>query len=67
MKVTSSNIADILYNEDTNELAVEFLNGSIYVYQDVPEHIFTEFLEAESHGKYFYANVRDRFIFRKER
>lgn len=56
--VSSSNIASIGYNPVEFALEIEFLNGRIYQYYDVPEEVFNEMMAAESHGQYFYAYIR---------
>lgn len=50
--VSSSNIASIGYDPMQMILEVEFLNGSIYQYYDVPEALYEGIMAAESHGKY---------------
>jgi hypothetical protein len=37
--VTSSNIASIGYDEDSQTLEIEFLNGGLYQYFDVPPNL----------------------------
>ena len=54
--VSSSNIESIGYEDET--LQVQFLNGSIYQYFDVPEHIFSGLCDADSVGIYLAANVK---------
>ena len=48
--VVSSNIKSIGYSEEDNVLEVEFINGSVYQYEDVPEEIYTELMEASESG-----------------
>lgn len=56
--VTSSNIASIGYDSVQMILEVEFLNGSIYHYYDIPESIYEGIMSAESHGKYLNEYVK---------
>jgi len=56
--VQSSNIASIGYDEATSTLEIEFLNNSVYQYFDVPQYIYNELMEAESHGKYLAQNIK---------
>lgn len=56
--VSSSNIESIGYDPQSETLEIEFLNGSIYQYFDVPEQIFDELMQAESHGKYLANNIK---------
>ena len=39
-------------------LEVEFLNGSIYQYYDVPEALYVGIMSAESHGKYLNEYIK---------
>jgi curved DNA-binding protein CbpA len=50
IRVMSSNIHSVGYDKGKKVLQVEFLNGSIYQYYDVPDTIFNELLMAESKG-----------------
>ncbi len=63
--VTSSNIAAIGYNEDDHILEVEFKNGSVYQYSDVPLSERTGIMNADSKGRYFHANIRNRYPYVK--
>jgi hypothetical protein len=46
---------------EDNVLEIEFLDGGVYQYFDVPESIYTGLIQAESAGKYFWANIRGAF------
>ena len=48
-------------------LAVEFRDGGLYEYLDVPEEIFHELTVAKSVGAYFVRNIKDRYQYRKIR
>lgn len=61
-KVISSNIVSIGYDENTQILEIEFKQGAIYRYSGVPAHIFQNLMEASSHGTYFHAFIRNRFV-----
>jgi hypothetical protein len=61
--VESSNIARVAYDNAAESLHVEFKNGSLYVYSEVPQTVFEEMLSARSVGKYFGKNVRDVYPF----
>lgn len=56
--VSSSNIASIGYDHMQMILEVEFLNGSIYQYYDVPEALYEGIMSAESHGKYLNEYIK---------
>lgn len=56
--VSSSNIASIGYDPMRMILEVEFLNGSIYQYYDVPEDLYIGLMEASSYGKYLHEYIK---------
>ena len=56
--VTSSNIASIGYDADQMILEVEFVNGTIYQYFDVPESLYVGIMSADSHGKYLNEHIK---------
>lgn len=56
--VTSSNIASIGYDADQMILEVEFVNGTIYQYFDVPESLYVGIMSADSHGKYLNEYIK---------
>lgn len=55
--VKSSNLASVGYDAQTQTLEIEFLNGGIYQYFNVPNTVYTSLMAASSHGQYF-----DRYI-----
>jgi len=57
--LSSSNLAAVGYDPQTKTLEVEFKNGSIYQYNQVSERIYAELMNADSHGRYFNANVKN--------
>jgi len=59
MKVQSSTISEI--NHNGKVLIVTFVNGSEYVYEDVPTKIYEAFVNAESKGKYFHENISRQY------
>ena len=63
--VESSNINEIGYDSESQTLEIEFLNGSIYQYFDVPEHVYTELRAADSKGGYLAANIKGCYRYSK--
>lgn len=59
--VTSSNIAEIGYDEPSRTLEVLFLNGGLYQYFDVPPQVYQELMRASSHGQYLNAQIKGRY------
>jgi len=63
--VESSNIESIGYDSMSQTLEIEFLNGSIYQYFDIPQHIYQELIDADSHGKYLATNIKGHYRYSK--
>lgn len=59
--VASSALASIGYDSHTQTLEVEFTNGSVYQYFDVPETEHRNLIGAESIGAYFNQFIRDNY------
>ncbi len=57
--VTSSNLRSVGYDDASRKLAIEFRNGVIYEYTEVPPEIHAELMKAKSHGKYFHSHIRN--------
>jgi hypothetical protein len=55
---SSSNLASAGYDADCKILEIEFQNGSIYQYFDVPEKLYIGLVSAASHGRYFDAYIK---------
>jgi hypothetical protein len=66
-RVSSSNIASVGYDADAAILEIEFNDGSVYEYYDVPESVYDGLMAASSHGKYFHGHIRDVYRFRRIR
>jgi hypothetical protein len=56
--VSSSNLASVGYDAAQRILEIEFLTGSIYQYFNVPQSVYAGLMAAESHGRYFDANIK---------
>ncbi|HSK73899.1 MAG TPA: KTSC domain-containing protein [Pyrinomonadaceae bacterium] len=61
--VDSSMLVSIGYDEKKKILEVEFTSGGIYEYYDVDKKTYDELMNADSHGSYFYHNIRDDYDF----
>ncbi len=59
--VSSSNIDSIGYDAGLGVLEIEFLDGGIYRYYNVPESIYVGIMNAPSCGRYFHQRVKDVF------
>ena len=63
--VSSSNVEALGYDADSQTLEVEFKNGTVYQYFDVPERVFEELRDAGSVGAYLAAQVKGAYRFSK--
>lgn len=63
--VESSNLASIGYDAENEILEIEFNHGGVYQYFDVPENVYEELMNADSHGVYFSANIRNDYEYQK--
>lgn len=65
VSINSSNLKSSTYDTEGKSLLVEFNNGSIYEYNDVPWEVFTKFRMAESQGKYFNTSISRTYKYKK--
>lgn len=61
--VSSSTILSIGYEPTAETLEIEFNNGGIYQYYNVPEALFQAFHASDSKGKFFHANIKNAYPF----
>ena len=61
----SSNVAAIGYDEETQELAVEFAKGGRYVYMGVPPDIADGVINAPSVGQALNFDIKGFYQFRR--
>jgi len=62
--VQSSNLASVDYDWG-GTLTIAFHSGGVYEYYGVPHSEYSGLLNAESHGKYFHARIKNRYRFRR--
>lgn len=63
--VNSNAIHAIGYDPKTRQLEVIFTGGGIYLFENVPQDVFLQFLRSPSKGSFFRRRVQGRF--RQER
>jgi len=66
LKSTSNVIKSFDYDEKTQTLRVEFNNGSVYKYHDVPEKDYKALKSSPSVGQYFNTHIREKYGFDRE-
>jgi hypothetical protein len=57
----SSNIERFKYDAANQVLMVEFKNGGVYNYYDVPENVFEEMRSAGSRGQYLAQRIKGTY------
>lgn len=63
--VSSSNIAAVGYDAESQTVYVQFLNGSTYAYKGVPEHEFENLRTAPSVGSYLNRNYKNVYPYER--
>jgi hypothetical protein len=65
--VDSSNVEAIGYDDDAQELHIQFLQGAgYYVYHNVPRQIFDDLMYAPSKGSFLNREVKNVYQFTKQ-
>ena len=65
MDVDSTAIQAIDYDEARRKLFVRFQSGERYVYVGVPGEVCRSFLDADSKGRFFQAEIRDQYPYNR--
>jgi hypothetical protein len=63
--VSSSNVAEIGYDAEGQIVHVRFLNGSLYIYKDVPQFVYDGLLNASSVGSYLHRNFKNVYAYER--
>ena len=59
MPVNSSSLAAVGYDHFTGTLEIEFHDGAVYQYFDVPAYVYTGLMSMGSHGYYFQTFIKN--------
>lgn len=59
--VASSNIASIGYDPDSETLEIEFTNGSVYQYFNIPYALNERLMAAPSKGQFLNVYIRNGY------
>ena len=59
--VHSSAIAKVGYSKRRHILEIEFVNGAIYRYFDVPRPLYRDLMSAESKARFYDLNIRRHY------
>ncbi len=61
--VNSSNLASVGYFSST--LRIQFHNGGMYEYDNVPYQVYVELMNAASKGHYFHTHIKGFYPYRR--
>lgn len=64
--VDSSNVETIGYDDDVQELHIQFVSGGRYIYHNVPRQIFDELMNAPSKGSFLNRQIKNVYQFTKQ-
>ena len=67
MKVSSSNIDTVHYDNHHMLLSVTFHDGSVYNYANVPPEMYKALINAPSKGGYLHHHIKEKYITTKLR
>ena len=59
--ITSVTVASAGYDPASETLEIEFTNGRVYQYYQVPAAIYEQFMEADSKGRFFNFSIRSAY------
>jgi len=59
--VSSSNLASVGYDPASETLEIEFNNGRVYQYYNVPPFMHERMMEAPSIGSFFNAEIKKAY------
>jgi len=59
--VQSSAIAKVGYSKRRHMLEIEFVNGAVYRYLDVPVVVYRGLMSAESKARFYDSNIRGHY------
>lgn len=61
IEVDSSAIAAVGYSRKLHALEIEFVNGAVYRYLEVPLDLYRQLMRAESKARFYDHNIRGRY------
>ncbi len=59
--VQSTAIAAVGYSKRRHILEIEFVNGAIYRYLDVPSSVYRDLMSAESQARFYDFNIKKKY------
>lgn len=65
LRVKSSMMTDIDYDDERHELDITFVGGKTYRYLKVPSEIYDGLFDTDSKGAFFNEHIKDKFEYRE--
>ena len=65
--IISTSIAGIGYDPNQLTLEIEFLEGEIYKYYDVPVSVYLNLVNAPSRGRFFNYHIKPYYNYHREK
>lgn len=62
----SSNLASATYDPEVENLKIEFIDGSVYTYFNVPNQVYRSLGLAGSAGSFFHRHIKGRYSYERE-
>lgn len=62
----SSIIKSVGYDEDEKVLEIEFHNGAVYEYKNVPYYEWASLISSVSVGTYFHNNIKNNYEYNRK-
>src|SRR6266550_468423 len=60
VSLDSSDIDELIYDENSHELSIKFKTDAIYNYNNIDEKKVKGLIKAKSPGKYFHKNIKGK-------
>lgn len=62
MRNLKSGMVDTVF-WNNNTLIVRFNTNQVYAYEGVPQHVYTNMIAAQSKGRFFLQEIKNRYAF----
>ena len=59
--VSSTEISQVGYHEDSETLEIKFEHGGVYQFFNVPSNVYDELMKAPSKEGYYHSKIGERF------
>jgi hypothetical protein len=63
LEVNSKAISVVTYQKDIKQLSIQFRNGRIYLYKNVPLKVYDRLRTNKSVGVYYNSTIRKKYEF----